>query len=38
MVAAYLDYNSTTPVDSRVLDIMIPVFSEMFTNPSVTMH
>ena len=30
----YLDYNSTTPVDPRVLDVMLPMFSETFGNPS----
>ena len=38
MMAPYLDYNSTTPVDPRVLDVMMPVFSERFGNSSVTMH
>jgi len=30
----YLDYASTTPVDSRVFDAMAPYFSEKFSNPS----
>ena len=30
----YLDYNSTTPVDQRVLDVMLPIFSGTFGNPS----
>ena len=35
---AYLDYNSTTPVDSRVVEIMIPIFNEQFGNPSSVGH
>jgi len=34
----YLDYNATTPVDPRVLDAMIPTFTENFGNPSSTTH
>ncbi len=34
----YLDYNSTTPVDARVIDAMMPMFSERFGNPSSTTH
>ena len=30
----YLDYNATTPVDGRVLKVMIPLFVENFGNPS----
>ena len=30
----YLDYSATTPVDSRVIDAMIPYFAASFGNPS----
>ena len=30
----YLDYNATTPVDGRVLEVMMPLFAEGFGNPS----
>ena len=34
----YLDYNSTTPIDSRVLDAMLPFLKDNFANPSSTHH
>jgi cysteine desulfurase len=34
----YLDYNSTTPVDKRVLEKMLPYFSENFGNASSRSH
>lgn len=34
----YLDYNATTPCDPRVLEVMLPYFTEHFANPSSTHH
>ena len=34
----YLDYNATTPVDKRVLEKMLPLFSENFGNASSRSH
>lgn len=34
----YLDYNSTTPIDSRVLDAMLPFLKDNFANSSSTHH
>jgi cysteine desulfurase len=34
----YLDFNSTTPVDPRVLEVMLPFFSERFGNASSRTH
>jgi cysteine desulfurase len=34
----YLDYHATTPVDRRVLERMIPFFTEVFGNPASSTH
>ncbi len=34
----YLDNNSTTPIDKRVLDAMLPFLTDNFANPSSTHH
>jgi len=33
-MSAYLDYQSSKPVDPRVVDAMLPYFHEKFGNPS----
>ncbi len=35
---SYLDYNSTTPIDPRVLDAMLPFLQDNFANPSSIHH
>ncbi len=34
----YLDAHATTPVDPRVLEVMLPYFTEHFGNPSTNTH
>ncbi|MDH5762644.1 MAG: cysteine desulfurase [Nitrospinota bacterium] len=36
MVPIYLDHNATTPVDEAVLKSMLPIYREVFGNPSST--
>jgi len=36
--AVYLDYHATTPVDPRVLEAMLPFFTERFGNPHSKQH
>ena len=38
MKPVYLDYHATTPVDPRVLDAMLPFFTERFGNPHSKQH
>ncbi len=34
----YLDYQATTPTDPRVVDAMLPYFTETFGNPHSVSH
>lgn len=36
--SVYLDYQSTTPVDQRVLESMLPFFTKVFGNPHSATH
>lgn len=38
MKPVYLDYQATTPLDERVLQVMMPYFTEKFGNPHSSTH
>ena len=37
-VPVYMDCHATTPMDRRVVDAMLPFFTEVFGNPGSTSH